>query len=498
MRSLVIACRLSVKICLPCSIILFGLFGSAVSAKLVPEGLDFSAHSLKFRGSFYSEKTLQSDSQVTSNTVIHRVSRGDNLSRLASRYGTTVEAIQLLNGMGGRSLLRIGQRLEIPSEGSSNSQIPGQATSIEPGGAIVHRVNRGDNLSRLAQRYGTTVRSIQSANGLGSRTLLRIGQRLEIPGGRQPSSQAVNAVGNATGGGTIVHRVSRGDNLSRLARRYGSSVRVIQSSNGLGSRTLIRVGQYLTIPTDGKWVPKVRAEAAIIYDPIKGEVIWEDNSNASRSIASITKVMTAVVFLESLPDLEETVQVERADVRRASTTYLRNREELKVGDLLHLALVASDNAAARVLARISIWGSEGFVQRMNEKASALGLSGTTFADPSGLDAQNVSSALDVSRLIVYASGNEQISKIMQKRYYRVQTNRRSVRVRNTNRLLADDLDILGGKTGFIRKAGYCLATLINLPNVGPVAVVVLGAWSNSDRFNETHLLANWASTQFAE
>ena len=110
----------------------------------------------------------------------------------------------------------------------------------------------------------------------------------------------------------------------------------------------------------------------------------------------------------------------------------------------------------------------------------------------------MSSALDVSRLIVYASGNEQISNIMQKRYHRVQTNRRSVRVRNTNRLLADDLDILAGKTGFIRKAGYCLATLINLPNVGPVAVVVLGAWSNSDRFNETHLLANWVSTQFAE
>ena len=498
MRSLVTPCRVCVSICLIGSIILFGFLGSGVKAKSLPEGLEHATHSLELRTSSYSRETFQPESQLTSDTVVHRVRRGDNLSRLARQYGTTVEAIQSVNDLGGRSLLLIGQRLEIPGGTNQISKIAGQVTETGPSATIVHRVNRGDNLSRLAQRYGTTVRSIQSANGLGRRTLLRIGQRLEIPGGRQPSSQVASLGATPTGGTTIVHRVSRGDNLNRLARRYASSVRAIQSANGLGSRTLIRVGQHLTIPTDGEWVPRIRAEAAIIYDPIKGEVLWEDNSNALRSIASITKVMTAVVFFESLPDLEKIVQVERADVRRASTTYLRNREELKVGDLLHLALVASDNAAARVLARISIWGSEGFVQRMNEKASALGLSGTTFADPSGLDPLNVSSALDVSRLIVYASGNEQISNIMQKRYHRVQTNRRSVRVRNTNRLLADDLDILGGKTGFIRKAGYCLATLIDLPNVGPVAVVVLGAWSNSDRFNETHLLANWVSTQFAE
>jgi len=496
--SLVTPCGICIKICLIGSVILFIFSGSGIRAKSLPEELEFSTHSYGFRANSYSPETFQAESKLSSDIVVHRVKRGDNLSRLARQYGTTVEAIQSVNGLDGRSLLRIGQRLEIPGETNPKARTVGQATRTSSSATIVHRVNRGDNLSRLAERYETTVRSIQSANELGSRTLLRIGQRLEIPGGRQTPFQAASLGAPATGGTTIVHRVSRGDNLSRLARRYASSVRAIQSANGLGSRTLIRVGLHLTIPTDGKWVPQVRAEAAIIYDPIKGEVIWEDNSNALRSIASITKVMTAVVFLESLPNLEKIIRVEQADVRRASTTYLRNREELKVDDLLHLALVASDNAAARVLARISIWGSEGFVQRMNEKASALGLSSTTFADPSGLDSLNVSSALDVSRLIVYASGNEQISNIMQKRYHRVQTNRRNVRVRNTNRLLADDLNILGGKTGFIRKAGYCLATLINLPNVGPVAVVVLGAWSNSDRFNETHLLANWVSTQFAK
>jgi D-alanyl-D-alanine endopeptidase (penicillin-binding protein 7) len=100
----------------------------------------------------------------------------------------------------------------------------------------------------------------------------------------------------------------------------------------------------------GNVVPDVRAEAAIIYDPENGKVLWESNSTSRRSIASITKVMTAVVFLENSPDLTREVVVERPDVRAASTTYLRAGYRVTTGDLLHLLLIGSDNAAARVLA----------------------------------------------------------------------------------------------------------------------------------------------------
>jgi len=103
----------------------------------------------------------------------------------------------------------------------------------------------------------------------------------------------------------------------------------------------------------GALVPDVRAEAAIIYDSATGNVLWETNSNNQRSIASITKVMTAVVFLENSPDLSEQVVVDRSDVRAASTTYLRAGYTVTKGDLLHLTLIASDNAAARALARVS-------------------------------------------------------------------------------------------------------------------------------------------------
>ena len=247
----------------------------------------------------------------------------------------------------------------------------------------------------------------------------------------------------------------------------------------------------------GALVPDVRAEAAIIYNPATGEVLWESNSQNTRSIASITKVMTAAVFLENDPDLSQEVVVTRPDVTRASTTYLRSGYKVTTGDLLHLLLIASDNAAARVLARVSTHGSEGFIDRMNLKADELGLDHTYYADPSGLLAANVSSAYDMARLISYVSKDERISSVMRKAEYTASVGRTSVTVRSTNQLVRNgDVDVLGGKTGFITKAGYCLATLLRLPQGGPqVAVVVLGAKSNAGRFWETRHLFNWLASK---
>jgi D-alanyl-D-alanine endopeptidase (penicillin-binding protein 7) len=253
------------------------------------------------------------------------------------------------------------------------------------------------------------------------------------------------------------------------------------------------------VDANGDLVPDVRAAAAIIYNPETNEVLWETNSQDQRSIASITKVMTATVFLEDNPDVTRLVAVERSDVLRASTTYLRSRDQLTVDDLLHLLLIASDNAAARVLARVSPYGSEGFVQRMNEKAEELGLESTSYVDPSGLLSENVSSAYDMARLIARASGDARISSIMQLQEYTVRTSRRPITFHSTNRLLGrPDFDVLAGKTGFIARSGYCLATLLRLPQVHqPVAVVVLGARSNAGRFLETRNLLSWLSSRAA-
>jgi D-alanyl-D-alanine endopeptidase (penicillin-binding protein 7) len=250
----------------------------------------------------------------------------------------------------------------------------------------------------------------------------------------------------------------------------------------------------------GALVPDIRAAAAIIYNPENGEVLWESNSSDKRSIASITKVMTASVFLENEPDLSQQVVIQRSDVRAASTTYLRAGYKVTTGDLLHLLLIASDNAAARALARVSPHGSEGFIDRMNEKAIELGLENTSYTDPSGLFADNVSSAYDMAKLITYASGDERIASIMQKQHHAIAMGRRSINIHSTNQLvMRGDVDVLGGKTGFINKAGYCLATLLRLPQGGPqVAVVVLGAQSNAGRFWETRHLFNWLTGKAQE
>lgn len=251
---------------------------------------------------------------------------------------------------------------------------------------------------------------------------------------------------------------------------------------------------------NGNLVPDIRAEAAIIYNPENGQVLWESNSTGQRSIASITKLMTAAVFLEDDPDLTEHVVIQRSDVRAASTTYLRAGYKVTTGDLLHLLLIASDNAAARALARVSPQGSKGFIDRMNEKAIELGLEATAYADPSGLLADNVSSAYDMARLISYVSGDERVAAIMQKQQHSIPIGRRAITIHSTNQLvIRGDVDVLAGKTGFISKAGYCLATLLRLPEGGPqVAVVVLGAKSSAGRFWETRHLFNWLSGKAQE
>jgi D-alanyl-D-alanine endopeptidase (penicillin-binding protein 7) len=252
----------------------------------------------------------------------------------------------------------------------------------------------------------------------------------------------------------------------------------------------------------GNLVPDVRAAAAIIYDPATGNVLYEENAQDERSIASITKVMTAIVFLETATDLNQEVQIVRADTLRASTTYLRTNDRVRLSDLLHLLLIPSDNAAARALARLSPLGYDGFIARMNQKADDLGLNHTAYTDPSGLFADNISSAYDMARLISYAAEDDRIGPIMRTPEYSFRTVPASTRtasrvitVRSTNQILRNgDMDVVGGKTGFISKAGYCLATLLKMPSGGPsLAVVVLGATSNFGRFWETRHLMTWLS-----
>ena len=240
---------------------------------------------------------------------------------------------------------------------------------------------------------------------------------------------------------------------------------------------------------------RLRAEAAVVYNAETHEILWGTGQQKQRPIASITKVMTALVVLDRQIDLARDVVVSARDVRRASTTYLRRRERVTLDNLMHLALIASDNAAARVLARATGLGTKEFVQAMNKKADELGLQNTQFVDPSGLHEDNLSTPYDVARLITVASREPAIARIMRNRTYRLRTSRRGLTIRNTNRLLRGRYSIEAGKTGYIDEAGYCLAAVVKLPGKDPLAVVVLGASSNSGRFREVRRLVDWVSTK---
>jgi LysM repeat protein len=469
-----------------------------------------------------SSRAATSATAVASNEpVTHVVGRGENLSSISTRYGTTVAAIQRANGLRG-TLIRAGQRLSMPGGTAAtraSSRAATSATAVASNEPVTHVVRRGENLSSISQRYGATVAAVRRANGLRG-TVIQPGQRLSIVAGTgtAPSAAATSST-TAPRAEEVTHVVRRGENLSSISQRYGTTVAAVRRANGLRG-TVIRPGQRLAVVTTrpgarwsaslsglrfrvnerGEQVPDVRAEAAIIYNPATGQVLWEENAQSQRSIASITKIMTAVVFLEGSPDLSAEAVIERADVRRASTTHLRAGYTVSHRNLLHLLLIASDNAAARALARVSPHGKDGFVARMNEKAAELGLTNTQYVEPSGLLSGNVSSAYDMARLLAYAAGDNRISDVMQKQRHDLSVGRRTISIRSTNQLVrTGDIDVLGGKTGFIRRAGYCLATLLRLPEGGPsVVVVVLGARSSASRFLETRQLYSWLASKAQE
>lgn len=163
----------------------------------------------------------------------HVVRPGENLSRIAQRYGTTVQAIMNANGLHNPNYIWVGQRLTIPGGSSGGS-----------GGSSVHVVRRGETLSAIAARYGKTVAAFVKANGLSNPNHIWVGQRLAIPGG------------GGTGGGTVpsagtVHVVKRGETLAGIAARYRTTIAAIATANGIRNPNLIVVGQRLKIPTGG-------------------------------------------------------------------------------------------------------------------------------------------------------------------------------------------------------------------------------------------------------
>ena len=243
-------------------------------------------------------------------------------------------------------------------------------------------------------------------------------------------------------------------------------------------------------PVDGCY-----SRSAIVMDPATGEVLYVKNAEAAAPIASLSKLMTIMVFLEQHPDLDRVVTVTSADRLGAGHGQLRIGEHVALGDLLHMSLMCSDNCATRVLTRESGLSNQDFLARMNRKALELGMSHTRFVECTGLDERNVSTASDVARMMRAAATVPLIREISTTREYQFMSARRVHEIRNTDRLLySDRYRIMGGKTGFIQEAGYCFATWIRTEGRDLIAVV-LGAPTAATRFADTIRLLQRASSE---
>ncbi len=244
------------------------------------------------------------------------------------------------------------------------------------------------------------------------------------------------------------------------------------------------------------------AVSAVVVDRASGKVLFEKNADAPRSIGSITKLMTAYVFLETIPNLDAPARIQPEDVRYGGRQHIKVNDEVTVRDLLLASLVGSDNSATAALVRLSGMPRGNFIARMNEVAATMGMRNTTFVDATGLDADNRSIVTDVVKLLDEALKNEVIKQATQQSFITITSaSGESYYIESTDELLGSFMNrppykIEGGKTGFLPEAGYCLGTIFSENNSHEIIVVVLGSDSKAGRFQDVKALAAWAYRVF--
>lgn len=230
----------------------------------------------------------------------------------------------------------------------------------------------------------------------------------------------------------------------------------------------------------------LRSSTAYVQDLETSTVLFAKNENVVRPIASISKLMTAVVVVDANLPMDEMLEITDDDVDglKHTTSRLRVGTKLSRGDMLHLALMSSENRAANALGRHYPGGLPAFVAAMNAKALSLGMSSTHFIEPTGLSSNNVSSPHDLARLLRAASQRPLIHRYSTDTEYDVEINNRTQTFRNTNLLVRKpDWDIKVSKTGYINEAGECLVMLARI-NGRDLAIVLLDSQGKLSRIGD--------------
>ncbi|WMS18199.1 serine hydrolase [Neisseria subflava] len=239
--------------------------------------------------------------------------------------------------------------------------------------------------------------------------------------------------------------------------------------------------------------PLLSSQSALIFNNKTGEVLYQKNPDRVMPIASISKLMSAMVVLDAHLDMNEPITITEAEIDRLKGTGSRLSigTTLTRGELLHLSLMSSENRATHALGRTYPGGMSAFVAAMNAKAQSLGMTNSRFYEPTGLNFQNVSTARDLNRMVAAASKYPLIRKNSTSNYGSVWTANGRQNYKNSNALVREgSWNIELQKTGYIREAGRSMVVKANVQNQ-PITIVLLNSPSSTTRVNDARKIESW-------
>jgi D-alanyl-D-alanine endopeptidase (penicillin-binding protein 7) len=245
--------------------------------------------------------------------------------------------------------------------------------------------------------------------------------------------------------------------------------------------------------------PDLRSGSFYILDQSGSKVLAARNAGVAAPIASITKLMTALVVLEAGQPMNALIPITQDDVRATAGSHSRLASGAKISraDLLHVALLASENRAAHALCRAYPGGLPACVRAMNRKAKSLGMTSARFVEPTGLSSANVSSPADLAKLVRATAANPTIRKYSTDADHTVNVKGRAVAFRNTNTLVDNaEWDVTVQKTGYIADAGRCLV-MQSVIDGRDVVIVLLNSWGKLTRIGDANRIRHWLEASAA-
>jgi D-alanyl-D-alanine endopeptidase (penicillin-binding protein 7) len=293
------------------------------------------------------------------------------------------------------------------------------------------------------------------------------------------------------------------DRLSKIAANAKVRQVLVVRSGRQGGRRVAVIRSEPAKPSFGQMIGlhesadslDLKSGVALVLDQDTNEVLFSKNSEAVLPIASLTKLMTAVVVTEAQQPLDEMVTItdEDIDTEKGSRSRLRVGTQLRREDMLHLALMSSENRAANALGRSYPGGLAAFVAAMNQKARALGMNDTHYVEPTGLSSRNQSSARDLATLVKAAHEVPLIRELSTSPEYMVEVGNRNVQFRNTNGLVkSPEWDIGLQKTGYITEAGRCLVMQAKMAG-RQLIMVFLDSAGKYSRIGDAERVRRWVT-----